>query len=156
LNEILDARMTRARNIKSATSGNPWNGYSHIKRRWSQEVKIHVLAQHFPILTEAYFTYLFNETSQRRDPSNFVSGGIKLIEDGIKHAGHIPNDGWRNVLGIRGFWRVGFQPGVHVFATTDDCMTFEEAVFEADRPVEKPGRKPKSAPVIDLSPLEID
>ena len=127
VNDLMDARMRQGRT--------GWNAYSALKRNWSADIVKLARVQMFPVLGESYFTYLFDEVNKKRDPSNVIGGGVKFIEDGLKRAGQVPHDGWRHVLGIRCFWRVNIaRPGVHVFATSDDCMTFEEVVYEADTP----------------------
>lgn len=52
----------------------------------------------------AFWSYLFVEPRRDRDPSNIIAGAIKVIEDGLKEAGFIENDGWKQVQGIAPFW----------------------------------------------------
>ncbi|MBW2675806.1 MAG: hypothetical protein JRD89_20765 [Deltaproteobacteria bacterium] len=74
-----------------------------------------------------YFTYFFMEPNKRRDPSNFTSGGIKIIEDALQSAGILKNDGWRNVLGISSYWTVDKDcPGVMLYMT-DFRLSEDEA-----------------------------
>jgi len=66
-------------------------------------------------ISSAYFTYIFIEPNKRRDPSNFIAGGIKLIEDGLQEAKILKNDGWKNILGIASYWIMDPEcPGVLV------------------------------------------
>jgi hypothetical protein len=74
----------------------------------------------------AYFTYFFTEPNKKRDPSNFTSGAIKLIEDGLQKAGILKNDGWKNVLGISSYWAVDKScPGVTLYMTDFEIPTEE-------------------------------
>lgn len=67
-----------------------------------------------PKIEPSHFHYRFVELSRRRDPLNFLAGGIKLIEDGLQEAGVLENDGWTHVLSISTEWSVGKQAGVDV------------------------------------------
>ena len=64
-----------------------------------------------------HWGYLFVERNRRRDPSNILSVAIKVVEDGLQHAGIIPNDGWADVASITPEFVVGKRPGVMVFSS---------------------------------------
>lgn len=136
LNELVDARIRTGGPVRGKKM---WNRYSHAKRGFAQFLMAELVGQRFPKLTYGYFTYVFDEPNRKRDPSNILGGGIKFIEDALIKAGYLPNDGWGNIQGIRGFWRqVPKRPGAHLIVTKDDCLTFEEAVYEADKPLGNP------------------
>src|SRR4030042_1312982 len=86
-----------------------------MKKNYGQYITLLSSAQGLcPVMTTA-FSYLFVEPSKRRDPSNLISGGIKIIEDGLQEAGLLENDGWANVGQISAYWTVNkTRPGVLV------------------------------------------
>lgn len=109
LNEVIDAK-SRVYGRKGAARS---DGYAKLKARWTADIKVHILRQAFrPVDAPAYFTYLHVEHARRRDPSNFVAGARKIVEDALKTSGMIPNDGWEHVKGFRDFWTLNaLRPG---------------------------------------------
>lgn len=105
LNEIIALRASRYR-----------GAYSSEKRKF--EAIIAMAAEESgltPWPDGAWFAYELVEPDQRRDPSNAMSGAIKVIEDGLQACGVLPGDGWRHVRGINPTWRVDKErPGVLV------------------------------------------
>jgi len=101
LNEILDAR-GRGRSFTARR----WDGYNALKRKWMAVIVRAAKAQAFHRVEGGRFTYLFVEPDKRRDPSNIVSGGIKIIEDALISAELLPGDGWRHVASFRPYWMV--------------------------------------------------
>lgn len=96
LNEIIDAK---------ARKRGKWDAYADMKRKWGGTIALLAQAQRLErIPDESVFTYLFIEPNRRRDPSNIVAGGVKLIEDALQEAGVLENDGWKSVAGIRAYW----------------------------------------------------
>ena len=61
-------------------------------------------SQKFECKDGGHFTYIFHERKRNRDPDNIVSGGVKLIQDGLVAAKLLENDGWEHVKGIRARW----------------------------------------------------
>ena len=119
MNEILDSKGNRYRKGRSK--------YSNMKAEYNQLIADLAKNQSLKPMESAYFTYFFMEPNKRRDPSNFTSGAIKLIEDGLQKAGVLKNDGWNNVLGISTYWTVDeLCPGVVVYMT-DSIIPVEEA-----------------------------
>lgn len=119
LNEIIEACGTRKRN---------WNAYTSMKREWGQRVSLFALAQGFKPGKKGYFTYLFVEANRKRDPSNIVGGGVKIIEDALQECCLIEGDGWIQVKGIAPFWcKDADNPGVSVFWDEGSCLTEFEA-----------------------------
>lgn len=126
LNELIDARMLRK---------GKWNGYSSLKKKWGQTIGLMARTQGFTRVESGLFTYLIDEPNQRRDPLNIVAGAVKLIEDGLQEAGLLGNDGWSQVLEIRPYWRLDKQkPGVSLFVTQDETLTFAEACYLESQP----------------------
>lgn len=112
LNELFEARGRSGLNRR----GRYYDGYNGIKQLWTERVVVVARTQRLTPVDEAWLTYLFFEESQRRDPSNFAGSGMKLIEDGLRKAGILPNDGWRHVLGFALYWVVDKKtPGTAVF-----------------------------------------
>lgn len=110
LNELLDARMRTG----LTKNGKRWNAYSKLKKQWDQRVGMHARSQGFRPVRSAQFEYVVREPNRRRDPSNIVSGAVKLIEDGLQEAGLLEGDGWKNVLSYRSSWEISDEPGVLV------------------------------------------
>jgi hypothetical protein len=109
MNEIIAAcTVTGKRGRKTL-----WNKYSVMKREWTDRVACLAAQQKFPrIKKDAHFLYVFMERTKRRDPSNFISGGIKIIEDGLQACDKLPNDNWKYVASIETAWAVDkINPG---------------------------------------------
>ena len=123
LNEIIEAAGTRK---------GKWNAYMTLKSKWGDVIAAHARIQRFAEVKDGHFTYLFEEPDRRRDPSNVIAGGVKLIEDALQEAGLLANDGWGEVLSIRPYFTVGEREfvGTSVWITPDEPLTFEEAVHE--------------------------
>lgn len=125
LNELLDAKaggapivrsiIMRATKGKGKQRGAHYTAYNDIKQDWTRRT-MRSLPAHVARVEAAYFGYVIVEESLRRDPSNVCSAAIKFIEDGLVKAKVMPNDGWKNVLGIRmvAIHRPGRDPGVFV------------------------------------------
>lgn len=104
--------------------------YNELKREHDRMIADLAVHQRLKPVDSAYFTYFFTEPNRRRDPSNFTSGAIKLIEDGLQKAGILTNDGWRNVLGIASYWKVDKScPGVMVYLTDYEISTEEAKIM---------------------------
>jgi hypothetical protein len=113
LNELLEARGHFGSKV---AGGKRWNEYNSIKKGWEHHIGWLVRAQHLEPVDKAYFTYVFFEKSRRRDPSNVVAVGVKIVEDALHKAGILKNDGWGQVLGFSAFWEVDAKnPGIAVF-----------------------------------------
>lgn len=112
LNEILDARGIVMKTKDGVARRH--DGYSKMKRTWSERIALYARQQGFATVTgAAHFWYNIAEPNRRRDPSNFVAGAVKLIEDALQDAGLLKNDGWEHVLSIKTEWRlVPDRPGV--------------------------------------------
>lgn len=92
--------------------------YRTIKQRWGATVRLLARAQGFqPITTPVHFEYEFGEPTKRRDPSNVVSGAMKVLEDALQEAGLLPNDNWEWVLSFTATWKVSKEPYVKVTVT---------------------------------------
>lgn len=126
LNDIIDAKGNRFR------SG--YDAYSSLKRKWGQTVALLARAQRFRRLEEGHFVYLFREPNRRRDPSNFVAGGVKIVEDALQEAELLPNDGWKQVLSIDPHWVPDpIRPGVSLFVTRSPVAATTEWWAEEDQ-----------------------
>ena len=122
LNEILRAKGARFR------GGN--NGYNKMKMAWAETVGMLAHAAGWKPEGKC-FTYLFRERDMRRDPSNFVAGGVKLIEDALQDCGLLENDGWKQVEAFAAHWLVDKEtPGATVF--TGDCLLSKKQAIELD------------------------
>ncbi len=120
LNEIIDAK----RSVVSGTGKRRPDGYSKLKKQWSQTIRIHALQQRLaPVPEAAHFTYFCVEENKRRDPGNFLAGAQKLIEDALQEANVLEGDGWKHVLSITSHWIVGQPNGVMVGIGTDQIVS---------------------------------
>lgn len=100
--------------ITAAKSGRgAGNGYSRLKKRWTQLVADCAVQAGLVPIDRAYFEFVWHEESTRRDPDN-ITVGRKPILDGLVQAGILPDDRWNNVAGFRDEWRVADFPGVAV------------------------------------------
>lgn len=94
-----------------------FNQYNKVKQDWKQKVVNVVRETGFVPVESCHFSYLVVEQTRKRDPDNICSSAIKFISDGLVDAGVIPNDGWKNVMGISNYWRQGKKPGVFLLMT---------------------------------------
>ncbi len=92
LNELLDAQGERW-----ASGG---TRYQKVKKHWAGLVTLFARTQAFNCKHGGHFTYIFREPNRRRDPSNVIAGGIKIIEDSLQMAGLLDGDGWKHVMSI--------------------------------------------------------
>jgi hypothetical protein len=118
---------------KKSKNGNSFarfNLYNSVKQDWKKKTISAVIKQGFDAVHHSYFHYLIIEQTKKRDPSNICSAGIKFVEDGLIEAGVIPNDGWKNVLGIRIHWHhePKCEPGIYVMMS-DIRVDEENLVF---------------------------
>lgn len=105
LNEILNAAGVISK--VAGRGGKRWNAYSDMKRSWGHKIALQARAQGFePIIGGATFHFSFYESDRRRDPPNFIGGGLKLIPDALQESGLLPNDGWKDFLGCSFEWFV--------------------------------------------------
>ncbi len=117
LNDLLRAKMQIGEGVSA--KGKRWNGYAAMKRKYGNLVALCARSQGFQPITEpCHFEYEFGEPKRNRDPSGLVSGGIKLIEDGLQEAGLLQNDNWEWVLSFVATWRVSKEPYVKVTVRT--------------------------------------
>ncbi len=143
LNELLDAKSRGQPKLRSiimkqkpvkGNAGNRYSLYNDIKQEWKRKT-IRALPDGSKPVQQAYFGYVIVEETVKRDPSNICSAAIKFIEDGLVEAKVMPNDGWRNVLGIRMvcIHRPGRDPGIFV-VMSDQRLDEDELVrrYEED------------------------
>ncbi len=99
LNELMLDRTARIRGKKSARMA----------------IMAVCFAARIPRYEQAYVDFEWVEPNKRRDPDNFSSAGRKQVLDALQHAGVIPGDGWRHILGFTDTWRCDpANPGVRV------------------------------------------
>lgn len=88
----------------SAGANSGWSAYGAAKSKWTQQVVLMARAKNIQPVGPGYLSFLWLEPNAKRDPSNIVAGGTKLIEDALVAAGVMKNDGWADVLGLVGYW----------------------------------------------------
>ena len=93
------------------------NGYNVIKRRSQGIVLGAAKEQGLPRLSgQWHYVYLFREPNRRRDPSNAIGGGVKIVEDALQAGGYIDGDGWKQIASIQPHWvSCPENPGVSIF-----------------------------------------
>jgi hypothetical protein len=112
LNDILDDKGVVFKH--RGASPKRFDRYAKRKSAWAEKIRLLALQQRFARVDFGAFTYLFVEAERRRDPSNVIAGGVKLIEDALQEAELLAGDGWANVTAIAPFWMIGNPPGVLV------------------------------------------
>lgn len=127
LNELFEAR---THGVSVGHAGRRWDAYSKLKREVQERVVYCARTQRLEPVSECFCTYLFYEPHRRRDPSNFIGGGIKLIEDGLRQAEILPSDGWQCIRGIATYWGVDAKaPGTAVFLSKHNVLDRATAVL---------------------------
>lgn len=112
MNEILDAgKLPQFSKKKMPPNFNP---YQKLKKKWSQDIALLARVQGFAV-TGPHWQFVFVEAARRRDPSNFIAAGLKLIPDALQDAGLIPNDGWKEMATVAVDYYVDKTPGVRVW-----------------------------------------
>lgn len=101
LNEILAARGITG---KRGAKGRRYDGYNELKQKWQAVIALSARAYGLRPVTRAHIYYFFYERDRRRDPSNFVSGGVKIIEDALVGLRVLPGDGWSTIAGYQPLW----------------------------------------------------
>ncbi len=86
-----------------------------MKSSWQDVIALHARTQGLLPFDGAHWTYLCVERSMQRDKGNVGAGAQKILEDALKEAGYIPNDGWTQVLDYRHHFIVGAPVGVHLW-----------------------------------------
>lgn len=104
-----------------------------MKRDWTARIALAARLCGFERVERGFFSYLFVEKNRRRDPSNVISGGVKLIEDALQEASLLEGDGWKQVRGLRAHWRLGASPGALLMVSTGRCMRRWELNNEYER-----------------------
>jgi len=108
----------------SASASRGWSSYNALKQKWTGDIGLVARTSGLAPLGSGYFSYLFVEPTSRRDPSNVVSGGVKIIEDALQKAGLLPGDDWRYVLGFIGHWTLNKgRAGCLVCWSPDEMLT---------------------------------
>ena len=109
---------------QSAGASSGWSKYNQTKQAWSANIGLLAAMKGVGAIPPGYFTYLFAEPNCRRDPSNVVAGGVKLIEDALQAAKLLKNDGWTDVLGFCGYWiKKPERVGTLVHWNPDGCVS---------------------------------
>lgn len=77
--------------------------YNKLKKQWMERIELELRSARSRVLPMkcAYFQYWFFERDMRRDKSNVIAGGVKLIEDALVRGGWLRGDGWVDVVGFR-------------------------------------------------------
>lgn len=119
LNEILEGR---------AHAATGWSAYNQTKQKLAAQVILLARLRGLGRLDPGYFTYLLLEPSKRRDPSNAVSGAVKIVEDSLQVGGYLENDGWEHVLGFCGFWMKSDKGGCLVHWRPDRLASKDEMI----------------------------
>jgi len=120
LNELIEARSHWGRFANK--TGKRWNSYSQMKQSFEVIVLWDALACGFNHISSPYVVSgTWVEASRRRDPSNVVAGGLKIVLDALVAGGLLDGDGWRDTQRL-GPWkfRVGNQGAVLCFEEVED------------------------------------
>lgn len=125
--------------------------YQELKQSAERFVSVHAMKGRF----EANFgcwTYLFIEPNKKRDPSNVISGGIKVIEDALRRTPgtRMRSDGWRDVQAIRSYFTTSTKVNGVMVWCTDEPLTETDAVNQAMELIDGRPRNPTLRDVIPL------
>lgn len=134
LTEVIEA----CKHADHGRLGKRWNAYAELKKAWSNEIDLYARQRRMAPITTKCFCFMFVEKDKRRDPDNFISGGMKLIFDGLQKAKLLQNDGWSHVDDIKPYWTVDVaQPGVLLIMTRAPIETFAMAfsIYQAAKGV---------------------
>jgi hypothetical protein len=127
----------------NAKGGNVWASIK-LKKQWIETINLLARSQGFNPVKCGRFHYSIRETHQRRDPSNFCAGAVKIIEDALQAAGLLESDGWRGVKGLSFDWSVEeFRPGV--FLSVTDAELWEASKNERENRGERKFRRGSSS-----------
>ncbi len=129
LNELLDAKSVVARHHGKVVT----TAYNDLKASTQQRIALCARASGLGRMPPVYATYVFYEATRRRDPSNVMAGGVKLIEDALVKLGVLANDGWRDMLGMAAYHRLAPNlPGVLVFFAPSGTFPDDQIDLERD------------------------
>lgn len=78
---------------------NKFSFYAKTKKLWTEIILYSVLEQRLVPVKRAWLNFTWIEPNRMRDPDNISSGGRKLVLDGLRESGIIPNDGWKDIAG---------------------------------------------------------
>lgn len=109
-------------------SGYQFNAYNQTKQDWEAKCTRHILKMGFNKVESCHFHYLVVENTVKRDPSNICSSATKFIEDSLQKVGVIPNDGWKQVLGIRQYWHLDRDSDCGVMLVMADQPLSQNAI----------------------------
>lgn len=91
------------------------HAYNAVKKRIENQIGVIITRSGMPAFRFASIEYVFFEPNAKRDPSNIVSAGMKLIEDAMVRRCVLPGDGWASVLAFKATWQeTDGIPGVGV------------------------------------------
>lgn len=135
LNDVIAASASYDRN-PMRRGRRRWSQYNELKQAWSREILIYARRRNLAPVTTSTFTFVFAEKNRQRDPDGFISGGMKIIFDGLQDCRLISNDGWAEVQEIRTYWLVDKDhPGVLLIMTKDpgpvDTWEKAHAIYSA-------------------------
>lgn len=87
-----------------------------MKKEGSARVALAAQLARIPAIEQpVYVTIVCHEPNKRRDPAdNVVGGALKCVLDGLRAAGVLRNDGWKEIRGLTATWLVSDEPGVWI------------------------------------------
>lgn len=124
MNELVEALTLRVNGRR------PGFKYSGIKEQCDDRVVLCVRSQRFKVRGK-HFNYLFVEPNRKRDPDNISAGAVKMLLDGLRKAGALENDGWKQVEGDTRYYHCedGAEPGVCL--VVQDCPVLSKEAMIA-------------------------
>jgi Holliday junction resolvase RusA-like endonuclease len=117
LNEYIDAERSN------------WAAAAQIKADYTRMVQRLALVQRWPCIKQypVHLTLYWYRRDRRTDPDN-VAFGIKFILDGLRAAGVLAGDGWRQIYGIEHHFAVDrHEPRVEIEARPAQVLEREAA-----------------------------
>lgn len=86
-------------------------GAANQKKTWTNLVAM--TARDLRPMTRVWIKFIWHEKNRKRDPDN-IAAAKKFILDGLKDAGVLENDGWKQISGFTDCFEISKTPGVLV------------------------------------------
>lgn len=105
LDEMLQAARIRLKR-RSRLEKKRFRGskYQLLKREAGKVVSVAIWGAQLQPMESACLSFHWVEPNRKRDPSNVIAGGQKVILDSLVNTGILPNDGWKQIRGLTDTW----------------------------------------------------
>lgn len=104
---IIPGRLPSMNEIIKASKSH-YLSYNSMKNKFTNLVAMQARKQNIPVMQSVDVTITWYCKNKRIDPDNTASG-VKFLLDGLVKAGKLPNDGFKNIGGIRHLFEIDKQ-----------------------------------------------